>query len=181
VIADLNRVAPYDWARFIHDRIEDINPRANLAGIERGGYRLVYADKPTKGESTEAASGSARGTRSMSGTPSGSAWLRMAQSWTCAGVARPTRAADARTKDIAVNGMVFTGDGLKAAVREAKGKTEPIHLILQTDTFRPHGGPGLHAAQRYPSSSEVQGRRIIWTRSHGRWLGPPAVGAQAFE
>ena len=49
IVADLNQVVPYDWAKFIHDRIVAINPRADLAGIERGGYKLVYTDKPSKG------------------------------------------------------------------------------------------------------------------------------------
>ncbi|HEX9199626.1 MAG TPA: M61 family peptidase, partial [Acidobacteriaceae bacterium] len=51
IVADLNQVAPYDWAKFIHDRVMGINPRADLAGIERGGYKLGYADKPSKSES----------------------------------------------------------------------------------------------------------------------------------
>ena len=40
-------MAPYDWATFLHDRIDKINPHADLAGIEQGGYKLVYKDKPS--------------------------------------------------------------------------------------------------------------------------------------
>ena len=40
---DLNEVVAYDWATFLHDRIDKINPHADLAGIEQGGYKLVYA------------------------------------------------------------------------------------------------------------------------------------------
>ena len=50
LVADLNQVMPYDWAAFLHDRVDKINPRADLAGIERGGYKLVYRDKPTDAE-----------------------------------------------------------------------------------------------------------------------------------
>src|SRR6185312_10694498 len=42
LVADLNQVVPYDWAGFFHDRVAKINPRADLDGIERGGYKLVY-------------------------------------------------------------------------------------------------------------------------------------------
>ena len=42
LIADLNQVAPYDWATFLHDRIDKINPHADFAGIEQGGYKFVY-------------------------------------------------------------------------------------------------------------------------------------------
>ena len=46
LVQDLNTVAPYDWATFLREQIVKITPRADLAGIERGGYKLVYADKP---------------------------------------------------------------------------------------------------------------------------------------
>ena len=30
---------------------------------------------------------------------------------------------------------MFSGDALREAIREAKGSTEPIHLIVQADSF----------------------------------------------
>ena len=60
LIRDLNQVLPYDWATFIHDRIDNINPHADLAGIERRGYRLIYTDKPTPSERTIAMTGGPR-------------------------------------------------------------------------------------------------------------------------
>jgi predicted metalloprotease with PDZ domain len=48
IVADLNSVVKYDWAGFLNDRVYAINPRANLEGIEQGGYKLVYTDKPNK-------------------------------------------------------------------------------------------------------------------------------------
>src|SRR5579859_357709 len=69
LIADLNDVVQYDWATFIHERIDLINPHADLAGIERGGYKLVYTDKPNPSERTIAsAAGARRG---------GSAWFSL--------------------------------------------------------------------------------------------------------
>jgi predicted metalloprotease with PDZ domain len=38
-------VQPYDWGRFLHDRIDAVNADAPLAGVTRGGYRLVFTDK----------------------------------------------------------------------------------------------------------------------------------------
>ncbi len=57
LVQDLNQVMPYDWATFLHDRIDKINPRADLAGIEQGGYKLVYKDQPNPSEKTMAAAG----------------------------------------------------------------------------------------------------------------------------
>lgn len=45
VVLTLNKVVPYDWARFLHDRISTVQKRAPLNGLEAGGYKLVYTDK----------------------------------------------------------------------------------------------------------------------------------------
>src|ERR1700738_318987 len=50
LVQDLNQVMPYDWATFLHDRVDKIHPRADLAGIEQGGYKLVYTEKPNASE-----------------------------------------------------------------------------------------------------------------------------------
>jgi len=43
----LNGVEPYDWAKFLNDRLEGHGPGAPLDGVTRGGYKLVYTDTPT--------------------------------------------------------------------------------------------------------------------------------------
>src|SRR6266702_1336123 len=158
IVADLNQVAPYDWAKFIHDRVMGINPRADLAGIERGGYKLVYADKPSKSESTVAASGNRRGGGINVWYSLG---LRVAADGTITDVrwGGPTDKAkfSPGQKIFAVNGVIFTGDGLKAAVRQAKGKTEPIHFILQTNNFVSLADVDYHDGERYPTLVRVEG------------------------
>ncbi len=44
VIAALNAVWPYDWARFIHDRVYAVAPHAPTNGITAGGWRMGWAD-----------------------------------------------------------------------------------------------------------------------------------------
>ncbi|HEV8040609.1 MAG TPA: hypothetical protein VGP62_17190, partial [Bryobacteraceae bacterium] len=46
VVHALNDVAPYDWAHLLAERANTISAHAPLGGIERGGWRLVYNDKP---------------------------------------------------------------------------------------------------------------------------------------
>jgi predicted metalloprotease with PDZ domain len=46
VVAALNQVAPYDWARLLKERVNATVAGAPLGGIERGGWRLVYTDQP---------------------------------------------------------------------------------------------------------------------------------------
>ena len=47
VVADLNAVAPYDWAGFLHERIERVQPHAPLGGVTRGGWTLAWRDTAT--------------------------------------------------------------------------------------------------------------------------------------
>jgi predicted metalloprotease with PDZ domain len=47
VIATLNRVYPYDWATFLHERVDLTSTRAPLGGFTRSGYELRYTEEPT--------------------------------------------------------------------------------------------------------------------------------------
>ncbi len=58
---------------------------------------------------------------------------------------------------MAVNGQVYSGDLLKAAIKEAKGKTEPIHLIVQSDTFLSTVDLDYHDGRRFPVLERVNG------------------------
>lgn len=42
LVAALNNIEPYDWAKFFHGRVDVITPHAPLGGIENGGWKLVY-------------------------------------------------------------------------------------------------------------------------------------------
>ncbi len=158
LIADLNEVVKYDWATFIHDRIDVINPRADLAGIEQGGYKLVYTDKPSRSARTMAASGGRRGGGIDVWYSIG---IRVNGEGNIVDV-RWNGPADKATlfpgqKIIAVNGNVFSADALKSAIDQAKGTTEPIHLILQGDTFVTTANIDYHDGERYPSLVRVDG------------------------
>jgi predicted metalloprotease with PDZ domain len=157
LIADLNQVVKYDWATFMHDRIDAINPHADLAGIEQGGYKLVFTDKPTKSERTIAMSGGRRGGIDV--------WysigIRVNGEGNITDVRWNGPADKAKLfpgqKIIAVNGNVFSGDALKEAIKDAKGKAEPIHFVLQSDTFVTNADIDYHDGERYPSLVRVDG------------------------
>ena len=158
LIADLNQVVKNDWAAFMHDRVDAINPHADLAGIEQGGYKLVFTDKPTKSARTMAASGGRRGGGIDVWYSIG---LRVNGEGNIADVRWSGPADKARLapgqKIIAVNGNIFSGDALRTAIKEAKGKSEPIHLILQGDTFVTTAEIDYHDGERYPSLVRVDG------------------------
>jgi predicted metalloprotease with PDZ domain len=159
IVADLNQVAPYDWMKFFQERIMAIEPHADLEGIERGGYKLEYADKPSKGERTEATSGSARG---MPIDVWYSLGVRISASTGTIGDVRWDGPADKAKltpgqKIYAVNGVVFSGDALHGAIRDAKGKTGPIHLIVQTGNAVSLVDVDYHDGERYPVLVRVDG------------------------
>jgi predicted metalloprotease with PDZ domain len=46
LVSALNQVTPYDWAGLLRERTSALNARAPLGGIEHGGWRLVYDERP---------------------------------------------------------------------------------------------------------------------------------------
>ena len=44
LVKALNAVQPYDWARFLHQRLDAVAKPAPLDGVRRGGYRLIFTD-----------------------------------------------------------------------------------------------------------------------------------------
>ena len=157
LIADLNQVMPYDWAAFLHERVDQINLRADMAGIERGGYRVVYTDKQSESEKTIAADYGAR-----SGV---ACWYSLGIRVSDAGVISDVRwggpADKARLapgyKILAVNGKIFSGGALKAAIKGAKGTTEAIHLIVQEDTFVKPYDIDYHDGERFATIERIPG------------------------
>jgi predicted metalloprotease with PDZ domain len=158
LVADLNQVTPYDWATFLRDRVDKINPRADLAGIEQGGYKLVYHDEPSASEkSLIEVFGKYIGTVDTwfsIGVRANSDGTILDVRWN--GPADKARLAPG-SKIIGVNGQVFSGDLLRAAIREAKGKTDPIHLIVQSDSFLTTADIDYHDGERYPALERVAG------------------------
>ena len=158
LIADLNQILPYDWATFMHQRIDQINPRVDLAGIEQGGYRLVYTDKPSPSEKLIAENGGRRGSAINVWYSLG---LRVGSDGVVSDVRWNSPADKARLapgmKILGVNGNVFSGDSLKEAVVQAKGTTEPIHLITQSDTFLTTDDIDYHDGPRYPRLERIEG------------------------
>jgi len=156
IIADLNEVLPYDWATFLHDRIDTLNPHADLNGITRGGYQLVYTDKPNKSAQIIAENARTH--------PGPNVWYSLGLRVSSSGVISDVRwggPADTAKlhpgqKIIAVDGIIFSSDALKSAIDKAKGSKEPIHFILQSDTFVTLADIDYHDGQRYPALVRVK-------------------------
>ncbi len=159
LVQDLNQVLPYDWATFLHDRVDKVRPRADLAGIEQGGYKLVYKEKPNSSERMLTGVFARRG----GGGPD--CWysigLRIGGDGTILDVRWNGPADKAMLapgeKVLAVNGKIYSPDNLREAIRDAKGNTQPIRLIVQADTFVSNAEIDYHDGERYPVLERVEG------------------------
>jgi predicted metalloprotease with PDZ domain len=125
-----------------------------VGGIENGGYKLVYTDQPN--EVTQA---------QMTATGSTQEWWSIGIDVTSDGRIEDVLVGSAADKAqlgpgmqiIAVNGRQFSGALLSDAIRDAKGNTNPISLIVaNTGTFRVVA-LDYHDGLRYPHLERVDG------------------------
>ena len=161
LVADLNQVMPYDWAPSCINASTQINPRADVAGLERGGYKLVYTDKPSAGEKTISENGRRPGRLNV--------WFSLGLVISAEGVISDVRwnspADKARLapgmKLVGVNGNIYSNDALKEADEQSKGATDPIHLITSptpssappTSTTTTACATRISSASRHPRLS----------------------------
>jgi predicted metalloprotease with PDZ domain len=150
LINDLNEVVKYDWATFLHDRIDLINPRADFDGIERGGYKIIYQDHPSDTE-MHAAGMDRRGAGPNVWYSLG---LRIGTDGTISDVRWGGPADKAKLapgqKIIAINGRVPAADTLHAALVTAKGSAEPIHFLVQSESYIKPYDVDYHDGEKYP-------------------------------
>jgi len=138
--------------------VERINSRADVAGLEQGGYKLVYRDKPTKSERMIQAAEGRRGggincwysiglRLNADGSISDVLWNSPADK---AGLAPGE-------KIMAVNDKVYSPDNLREAIRGAKDPSKEIRLIVQADSFVSTVQVNYHDGERYPALERVEG------------------------
>lgn len=127
VVAALNDVAPFDWATFLHDRVDKIALTPPLGGITDGGYTLDYT-----ADATDFAEKRMRGDDSLS--LAASIGLDVNPDDGTINDVIPGSPADKAGvpvggKILTVNEMKYTGDRLTDAV--AKTKAYPLTLLVE--------------------------------------------------
>jgi len=159
LIHDLNEVLPYDWATFLHDRIDLPTPHTDLDGIARGGYKLVYTDKPNPTDRMLAGAFARRGGGGVN------VWYSLGMRITGDGTVNEVKydgvadkaALTPGEKLVGVNGEVFSPDSLRQAIDDAKGNATPIHLIVQDGTALSVIDLNYHDGERYPTLQRIDG------------------------
>ena len=143
LVASLNAIAPFDWATFLHTRLDSTAPEAPTGGIENGGWKVTFSGEPSK-------LGGRRG------TPSDiySIGLQLGADGTVGDsiVGGPAFEAGITSgmKVIGVSGRVYTHELLEDAIKGAKDSKLPISLIVVNDDFINTSTINYHGGSRYP-------------------------------
>ena len=153
VVATLNGVAAYDWAKFLDERVNRIQPRAPLAWIAKGGYRLIFTNQPTAYWTAEEKRNKITNLTYSLGfdIDEGEASLATVLWEGPAFKAGLTVGA----KLLAVNGIEYGADRLKSAITAAQTSGKPIELLFKEgDRFRSVSIPWT-GGLRYPRLEKV--------------------------
>jgi predicted metalloprotease with PDZ domain len=155
VVKALNEVMPYDWAGFLTKRIKDVAPDYPLDGLARGGWQLVYTDKPTDyWRDNEKGRKMTDLTYSVGFTLSHDANLTSVL-WEGPAFKAGLKVGD---KLVAVNGIAYDGDKLKEAITEAKGDKAPIELLVKDGDHYRTVQVDYHDGLRYPRLQRIAGK-----------------------
>ena len=152
VVKTLNTVLPYDWAKFLRERLDSYGPGAPLDGITRGGYKLVYTDTPTSYfKDAEARAKITDLTYSLGLVASADGSL-IEVAWD-----GPVYKAGltAGSRIIAVNGIAFDADRLKTAIKDASKTAAAIELLIKNGDYYRTIKIDYHDGLRYPHLERV--------------------------
>ena len=154
VVRALNTVQPYDWASLLRTRLDGHAAGAPLDGLTRGGYRLVYTDKPS--DFVTQVDMLRKGTDfSFSlGLQVGKEGRLTTVQWDGPAFRAGLTAG---TEIVAVDGEAYDPDVLKDAVKAAEGTSGPITLLVKdNDAFRTVA-IDYHDGLRYPHLERIAG------------------------
>ncbi|HWH17736.1 MAG TPA: peptidase M61 [Allosphingosinicella sp.] len=151
VVQTLNQIAPYDWAGYLRQRVEQTG-NAPLDWIRRAGYRLTYSETPTP---YFASREKARDLVDLTYTLG----ITLNKEGTITGVAWDSplfnEGVTTGTQIVAVNGRTYAADDLKGAITAAKGGNEPIRLLVKKGANYREIALPYHAGLRYPVLEKI--------------------------
>jgi len=151
LIAALNAVAPFDWAKFLRERLDSTSAEAPVGGIENSGWKTVFNSEPSKIEG-----------RRWNGSEVYSIGLQVGNDGVVSDsiVGSPAFEAGISSgmKIVGVNGRVFNPDLLKDAVNAGKDGSGPITLLVVVDDFYKTATVNYHDGARIPHLARQEGK-----------------------
>jgi predicted metalloprotease with PDZ domain len=146
VVSTLNQVTPYDWKKFLRDRLDTYGPGAPLGGIINGGWKLVYDDNQsdyTKDMEKVRNAVDARFSIGLALDDKGGVHDVIVDSpaWK-AGIAPGTTI-------VAVNGRKFNADILRDSLKEGKGSGRNLELLVMNGDYYMSFTLNYHDGEKY--------------------------------
>jgi len=158
VVRTLNEVAPYDWAGLLRERVAATSTRAPLGGIEGGGWKLVYNDKPnlfTQAEEKLAKFGDFSYSLGFTASEEGKLDDVIVGSPAYRSGLGPGM------KLVAVNGRKWSPPVLREALKSAPGSGQPIELLVENAQFFKTYSVVYHDGEKNPHLERVSERPDI--------------------
>ncbi len=160
VVAALNTVQPYDWAAFLHTRVDELAPQTPKDGLSRGGYRLTYSDTPPDWlKHVEASAPPATQTINFStslGFTVGNDGA-FGEIWWDSPAFKAGLTGDMHL--ISVDGTAYTPAALRAAIIAAENTKTTLQLLVKRGDQFKNIELEYHGGLRYPQLERVDGTR----------------------
>jgi predicted metalloprotease with PDZ domain len=146
IVTTLNQVAPYDWRKFLRDRLDTYDPGAPLGGILSSGWKLTYTEEPsefTKAMEKARDAVDARFSIGLELEEKGGIHDVIVNSpaWN-AGIAPGTTL-------VAVNGRKFTPDILREALKAGKDNGSKLELLIMNGDYYKTHVLDYHGGEKY--------------------------------
>ncbi len=143
LVKTLNALALFDWIGFFHTRLTSTSAEAPVGGIENGGWKVTFSDKPAKLEGRRGNPGDVYSIGLQVGNDGVVTDAIVASPAFEAGVS-------SQMKIIGVNGRVYTQELLSDAIKSAKDASQPITLLVVVDGYFRTCTINYHGGARYP-------------------------------
>lgn len=152
VVSTLNALTPLNWSDFLQERLNGKAPNAPLSGLALGGYRLIYGREATPYfRDVERRAGEINLSYSLGMTVSKSGHLTAVVWDGPAFQSGLTTAAEI----LAVNGRVFSEEGLRNAITSAEGSKAPIILTIKSGKRVQEVPIQWNGGHRYPKLERI--------------------------
>ena len=152
VVDTLNKLAPYDWAGFLRQRLDGHGPL--IDGLATHGWKLVYTDQPS--DIFKAMQARRGGDNQMY-----SIGLSSAKDGGVIDVLWDGPAFKAGLSPgmsiVAVNGKAYSGDALDEAITAAKASAQPIDLLVKNFNQYRTLHVDYHGGLQYPHLVRIDG------------------------
>jgi predicted metalloprotease with PDZ domain len=146
VVSTLNQVTPYDWKKFLRDRLDTYGPGAPLGGITNSGWKLVYDETQseyTKDMEKVRNAVDARFSIGLALDDKGGVHDVITDSPAGkAGIAPGTMI-------VAVNGRKFNPNILRDALKGAKGNGPNLELLVMNGDYYKSFTLNYHDGEKY--------------------------------